>query len=59
MKKILRRLMKFLAYTAATVVILLAIAVGLFRLFLPQVPRSECRSNFLEWTRAGGLVGQS
>ena len=41
MKNILRRLFKFLAYTAAVVVILLAIAVGLFRLFLPRVPEYQ------------------
>jgi len=41
MKNILRRLLKFLAYTAAVVVILLAIAVGLFRLFLPRVPEYQ------------------
>ncbi len=38
MKLWIRRLIKFAAYTAATVVILLAIAVGLFRLFLPRLP---------------------
>ncbi|MGB5335157.1 MAG: YhdP family protein [Woeseiaceae bacterium] len=37
MKVLLQRLFKFLAYTAAGVVILLAIAVGLFRLFLPRL----------------------
>jgi len=41
MKNIFRRLIKFLAYTAAVVVILLAIAVGLFRLFLPRVPEYQ------------------
>ncbi|MBT5862365.1 MAG: TIGR02099 family protein [Gammaproteobacteria bacterium] len=53
MKNILRRLMKFLAYTTATVVILLAIAVELFRLFLPQVPqyRDEIK------TRASAAIG--
>ena len=53
MKKILRRLMKFLAYTAATVVILLAIAVGLFRLFLPQVPQYQDEIK----TRASAAIG--
>ena len=38
---IARRSVKFLAYTAATVVILLAIAVGLFRLFLPRLPEYQ------------------
>lgn len=41
MKKFIRRLIKFLAYTAAVIVILLAIAVGLFRLFLPRVPEYQ------------------
>ena len=30
--------MKILAYTGAAIVILLAVAVGLFRLFLPRLP---------------------
>ncbi len=41
MKRFIRRLIKFLAYTAALVVIVLAIAVGLFRLFLPRVPEYQ------------------
>ena len=41
MKNFLRRLIKFCAYSAAVVVILLAIAVGLFRLFLPRVPEYQ------------------
>jgi uncharacterized protein YhdP len=41
MRNILRRLIKFLAYTAACILILLAIAVGLFRLFLPRVPEYQ------------------
>jgi uncharacterized protein (TIGR02099 family) len=41
MKNIFRRLMKVLAYTAATAVILLAIAVEVFRLYLPQVPQYQ------------------
>ena len=41
MKSFLRRLIKILAYSAAVVVILLAIAVGLFRLFLPRVPEYQ------------------
>jgi uncharacterized protein YhdP len=35
MKNLLQRLIQVVAYTAAGIVILLAIAVGLFRLFLP------------------------
>lgn len=38
MKKFLHRLIKFFAYCAGGIVILLAIAVGLFRLFLPRLP---------------------
>ena len=41
MKRILQRLFKFVAYLAAGVVILLAIAVGLFRLFLPRLPEYQ------------------
>ena len=41
MKKFLQRLTKFAAYAAAGVVILLAIAVGLFRLFLPRLPEYQ------------------
>ncbi len=41
MKSFLQRLLKFIAYTAAGVVIALAIAVGLFRLFLPRLPEYQ------------------
>ncbi|MEM8816350.1 MAG: YhdP family protein [Pseudomonadota bacterium] len=41
MQKLLKRLIKFLAYTLAGAVILLAIAVGLFRLFLPKLPEYQ------------------
>ena len=41
MKRLLQRLFKFVAYLAAGVVILLAIAVGLFRLFLPRLPEYQ------------------
>ena len=41
MKRLLQRLIKFLAYLAAGVVILLAVAVGLFRLFLPRLPEYQ------------------
>ena len=41
MKKLLRRLLNVLAYLAATVVIVLAIGVGLFRLFLPKLPEYQ------------------
>ena len=41
MKRFFRLLIKFSAYSAAVIVILLAIAVGLFRLFLPRVPEYQ------------------
>ena len=41
MRNFLQRLLKFAAYTAAGVVILLAIAVGLFRLLLPRLPEYQ------------------
>ncbi len=41
MKSFLQRLLKIVAYTAAGVVIALAIAVGLFRLFLPRLPEYQ------------------
>jgi len=50
MKVFLQRLFKFAAYTAAGVVILLAIAVGLFRLFLPRVP--EYQEDIKDWASA-------
>lgn len=50
MKRLFRRLVKILAYLAACVVILLAIAVGLFRLFLPRVP--EYQDEIKGWASA-------
>ena len=41
MNDLVRRIVKFLAYTAAGVVIVLAIGVGLFRLFLPRLPEYQ------------------
>lgn len=41
MKQLLQRLIKAVAYTAAGIVILLAVAVGLFRLFLPRLPEYQ------------------
>lgn len=41
MKRFLRTLLKISAYTAAAIVILMAIAVGLFRLFLPRLPEYQ------------------
>lgn len=54
MKGLFRRLLKFAAYTAATIVILLAIAVGLFRLFLPRLP--EYQDEIKAW--ASSAIGQ-
>ncbi len=50
MKSFLQRLLKYLAYLAAGVVILLAIAVGLFRLFLPRLP--EYQDEIKAWASA-------
>lgn len=50
MKKFLRRLIKIVAYLAGGLVILLAIAVGLFRLFLPRLP--EYQENIKAWASA-------
>ena len=47
MKKLLRKLVTYLAYTAAAAVIVLAIAVGLFRLMLPRLP--EYQEQIKEW----------
>ena len=40
MKRLIRRILKILAFASAGLVVLLAIAVGLFRLFLPRLPES-------------------
>ena len=50
MKKILKRIAKYLAYAGGGIVILLAIAVGLFRLFLPRLP--EYQENIKSWVSA-------
>jgi len=50
MNKFLRRLVKFAVYLAGSLVILLAIAVGLFRLFLPRLP--EYQDDIKEWASA-------
>ena len=47
MKQLLKRLAKFLAYFTAAIVILLAIAVGLFRLMLPRLP--EYQEEIKDW----------
>ena len=50
MKKLLKRLLKVFAYTAGSIVILLAILVGLFRLFLPRLP--EYQEDIKSWASA-------
>ena len=50
MKRFFQRLLKFLAYMAAAVVILMAVAVGLFRLFLPRLP--EYQDEIKTWASA-------
>jgi len=50
MKKILKRIAKYLAYAGGGIVILLAIAVGLFRLFLPRLP--EYQEDIKSWASA-------
>ncbi|MDJ0813207.1 MAG: YhdP family protein [Woeseiaceae bacterium] len=55
MKNFLRRIIRFLAYTAGAIVILLAIAVGLFRLFLPRLP--EYQDDIKGW--ASAAIGMS
>ena len=50
LKRLLQRLIKFTAYSAAGVVILLAVLVGLFRLFLPRLP--EYQEEIKGWASA-------
>ena len=50
MKQFLQRLIRFVAYTAAGILIALAIAVGLFRLFLPRLP--EYQAEIKDWASA-------
>ena len=50
MNKYLKLLIKITAYLAGGLVILLAIAVGLFRLFLPRLP--EYQDDIKEWASA-------
>jgi uncharacterized protein (TIGR02099 family) len=49
-RRLLQALLKFFAYSAAGVVILLAIALGLFRLFLPRLP--EYQEDIKAWASA-------
>ena len=55
MNSILKRIIKFFAYLAGGIVILLAIAVGLFRLFLPRLP--EYQEDIKGW--ASAAIGMS
>jgi uncharacterized protein YhdP len=41
MMRLFQKLLKSLAYVAAALVILLAVAVGLFRLLLPRLPEYQ------------------
>jgi len=50
MRKILEKIFKSLAYLAAALVILLAVAVGLFRLLLPRLP--EYQEEIKGWANA-------
>lgn len=50
MKELLKRLSKYLAYFAAAIVIILAVAVGLFRLMLPRLP--EYQEEIKQWATA-------
>ena len=53
MRSFLRKLFKLAAYSAAALVILLAILVGLFRLFLPRLP--EYQDDIENW--ASNAIG--
>lgn len=50
MKQLFRRLLKIAAYFSAAIVILLAVAVGLFRLFLPRLP--EYQEEIKSWVNS-------
>jgi len=50
MARLLQALLRFAAYTSAAIVILLAVALGLFRLFLPRLP--EYQDNIKAWASA-------
>ena len=53
MKQFFRKMLKLAAYSAAALVILLAILVGLFRLFLPRLP--EYQDDIENW--ASNIIG--
>jgi len=50
MKNLLRKLIKYLAYIGAALVIVLAVAVGIFRLMLPRLP--EYQEEIKAWASA-------
>jgi uncharacterized protein (TIGR02099 family) len=50
MKKLLLKLTRFLIYAGTAVIILLAVALGLFRLFLPRLP--EYQEEIKDWANA-------
>ena len=50
MKRLLQKLIKYLAYVGAAVVIVLALAVGIFRLMLPRLP--EYQEEIKSWASA-------
>jgi uncharacterized protein (TIGR02099 family) len=50
MNKLLRMLLKYVVYLGTALVILLAVAVGLFRLFLPKLP--EYQEEIKQWANA-------
>lgn len=50
MKHVLQKIVKYLAYSVAAAVILLAIAVGVFRLMLPKLP--EYQEQIKNWASA-------
>jgi len=53
MKNLLQKLIKYLAYIGAALVIVLAVAVGIFRLMLPRLP--EYQEEIKAW--AGAAIG--
>jgi len=53
MKRLIQKLIKILAYMCAGIVILLAVAVGLFRLLLPKLP--EYQEDIKSW--ASSAIG--
>lgn len=50
MRKLLRKLLRYVAYVGATMIIVLAVAVGIFRLMLPRLP--EYQEEVKAWASA-------